>query len=440
VRLFGTTAVWRTRTTRWPFAHLTRGALAILAYGALGYSAARADEPASLADRLAAAGITPSLTYNGEIATVVAGGAKRGVVYAGNLHMQLAFDGERLATVPGLSGWLDVMWVNGGLPGNYAGDAQGVSAFAASPALRLYEAWLEYNFADNHVSILGGRYDLNTEFYHLASAGMFLNASFGIGPEFASSGFAGPSIFPDTSLAVRLAYKPANNIVLQTAILDGAPLDRMNGSPPPFDPHNGVLLVAEAAFLKYRPSGDPEEDLRFHVGRANSQAAYDDKFAVGAWYYTARLNESGVPVPAPARHQGQGGAYATLDHLLIAAEDDPKRRLSGFIQLGFADRTVNRFGTYIGGGLVASGVIAGRTDDQLGLAFAMARNGSHYIGAQQQLGVPVNAAETTLEVSYLAQLTPWIAVQPDVQYVIHPNTDPAIANATVLQMRVTVTF
>jgi porin len=420
-----------------------RQVLALAVFGTWALSAAWGEEPAGLSERLIQAGVTPSLVYNGEIAANLAGGAKRGEYYAGNLHMQLALDGQRLVAAPGLSGFLDVMWITGAKPSDYAGDAQGVSNFADVPALRLYEAWLEYNFGDNQFSILGGRYDLNTEFYHLASTAMLLNSSFGIGPEFGLSGFSGPSIFPNTSLAVRFVYKPVGNIVLQTAILDGAPADRVNGSPAPFDPHNGVLLVAEGAYLNYTAAGNSDDDPRHRVGRAASQAAYDDKFAVGAWYYTARLSLNAGPPAMPqngGQIQGEGGAYTILDHLLLQAGDDPKRRLSGFIQLGFANRTVNRFGAYLGTGLVASGVFADRTDDQFGIAVAMARNGSRFTAAQQQLGVPVNATETTIEIGYLAQLAPWIGVQPDVQYVIHPNTDPTVANATIVQIRAQVTF
>ena len=403
-------------------------------------SVAHADEAPGWSDRLTEAGLAPALVYNGEIASNVAGGVQRGQTYAGSLHIQLGLDGEKLAETPGLSAWLDVLWVTGGLPSAYSGDAQGVSNFAAPHALRSYEAWLEYNFPDNRFSVLAGQYDLNTEFYHLASSSMFLNASFGIGPELAFSGFNGPSIFPNTSLAVRVAYKPALNIVMQAAVLDGAPLDRVPGAPPPFDPHNGVLVVAETAILKYRSSGDPDEDLRYHIGRVASQAAYDDKLAVGAWYYSAKLSDSSyVPVNTTHR-QGENGAYLTADHLLAKDSDDPKRRLSAFLQAGFANRTVNRFGTYIGAGLVASGVIADRTDDQLGLSMAMARSGSHYSSYQQRVGVPVTALETTLELSYLAQLNQWAAVQPDLQYIIHPNTDPRVENATMAQLRLQLTF
>jgi carbohydrate-selective porin OprB len=57
----------------------------------------------------------------------------------------------------------------------------------------------EKNLLDNQFSVLAGLYELNSEFYRLQSAGLFLNSSFGIGPEFSQSGLEGPSIFPSTS-------------------------------------------------------------------------------------------------------------------------------------------------------------------------------------------------------------------------------------------------
>jgi porin len=70
----------------------------------------------------------------------------------------------------------------------------------------------------------------------------------------------------------------------------------------------------------------------------------------------------------------------------------------------------------------------------------MARNGSSYLEAQQQAVSPVAAAETAIELSYLAQVAAWLALQPDVQYVIHPNTDPRLHNAAVAQLRFEMTF
>jgi len=71
----------------------------------------------------------------------------------------------------------------------------------------------------------------------------------------------------------------------------------------------------------------------------------------------------------------------------------------------------------------------------LGLALAAARNGSHFEQAQSAAGDPA-AGETTLELTYQAQLGSWLTVQPDVQYVIHPGGTGASRNAVVLGLRI----
>ena len=346
--------------------------------------------------------------------------------------------------LPGVQAFLDVLWVNAGQPSKYAGDAQGVDNIAAAPTVRLYEAWVQYNFPGNRLSLLAGLYDLNTEFYRLTSSDVFLNGSFGTGPEFGLSGLAGPSIYPATSLGVRIGYKPSPNSVVRFAVLDGAPLYRQDGSPPPFNSSNGVLLVGEAAFLTRPPSDEapPGPQARKRIGRLNKLAPYDDKIAIGAWYYTANFDDLSATAAngAPLQHHGEGGAYLLVDHLLFQSADDEKRRVSAFLQLGVAQQMVDRIVTYVGTGLVASGIFPGRSDDQLGIGVAMARNGAGYISAQQQAGLPVSPAETAIELTYAAQLASWMAVQPDLQYVISPNTDPRRRNATVAQLRFELTF
>src|SRR6185295_3453829 len=109
------------------------------------------------------------------------------------------------------------------------GDAQGVSNLEASGGWQLDEAWLQQNLFDNRVSALVGRYDVNTEFYRLQSAALFLNSSFGVGPELSQSGRGGPSLSPDTAVGLRLGFKPGRDVVFRAAVFDGAPVDRPDG-------------------------------------------------------------------------------------------------------------------------------------------------------------------------------------------------------------------
>ncbi|MFZ1991385.1 MAG: hypothetical protein WAW96_16620, partial [Alphaproteobacteria bacterium] len=121
---------------------------------------------------LSSAGVTTTISYEGDLASNLSGGARQGTTYTGNAHLQLTVDGDRTLAMPGATLFLDTLNIHGGAPDSLVGDAQGISNIAAAPDLTLYEAWLQYNFADGRASVLAGRYDLNTVFYRLASAGM----------------------------------------------------------------------------------------------------------------------------------------------------------------------------------------------------------------------------------------------------------------------------
>jgi porin len=395
-----------------------------------------------LADGLLDRGIRPALTYDADLAANLSGGLRRGCTHLGAISLQLTADGERLLAWPGTTLFLYGLGTHGGQPDRRVGDAQGVSNIAAPAGWRLEEAWLQKNFLGNRASLLVGRYDLNSEFYSLDSAGLFLDSSFGIGPEFAQSGKQGPSIFPDTSVGARLAVKPAHWAVLRAAVLDGVPVDRPNGTVRLFAPGDGLLLVAEADYLSRPLPGDGRPGHRFRIGRGAAEPSYDWKVALGTWHYTTKLDDLNETTPSgePVQHRGSSGLYALADGTLYRDPAGPSRRLTVFGQLGIADPRVNRFGRYLGGGFTLSGPLASCPADEAGLAVAAAYNGGHYLAEQRRLGSPAAAAEVIVELSYLMQLKPWLALQPDLQYVVHPDTDPAVDNALVALLRIELAF
>jgi porin len=289
--------------------------------------------------------------------------------------------------------------------------------------------------------VLFGRYDLNSEFYRLQSAGLFLNSSFGIGPEFSQSGVEGPSIFPNTSVGARFAVKPIEAIVLRTAVLDGVPVERPNGTEKIFAKDDGVLVVGEAAYLN-RPLGTEQPRTRgFRIGR-NCCGTYTSKLAVGAWYYTARFDDLKKTRPdgQPARHRGSRGFYLLADQSVYQNNHDPSQQVTLFGQFGIGDPRVSRFAYYTGGGLTFASFIPRRDQDEFGIAVAAAHNGSQFIESQRKQGIQEKRSEVTLELTYLAQFGSHLAIQPDLQFVINPNTDPRIKNAVAFILRFELSF
>ena len=386
--------------------------------------------------------LTPGLVYEATVLANAKGGIRRGTTYVGNLHFQL--------TAKGLSGrwegstaFLDVLNIHGGRPSQRVGDAQGVSNIEGPPGTQIEEVWIQHNVAGNTMSLLAGIYDVNSEFYRLQSAGLFVNSSFGIGPEFAQSGISGPSIFPRTSAGIRVDIKPASGWVIRAALLDGAPIVRPDGSRAAFRAGDGLLGVAEIAWrTQPQANGDVSRSGTDRIGRFSALSSYKNKFAVGAWRYTAPSNDlSDTDLAGIARlRRGTSGAYAIGEVALVSSNEPYARQLAMFVQAGMADAKTNRFSTYFGIGLIGSGWGLGRDGDQIGISVARAKNGAHYISSQQAQGIPTSRAETTFEMTYVAPLSKQLTVQPDLQYVRNPNTDPSVTNAWVLQVRFQYSF
>ena len=392
--------------------------------------------------QLDAHGIQLGVRYDGEAFVNATGGLRRGGGYLGNLNLQVTADAERLAGWRGATVFIYGLGIHGGRPSEkFVGDAQGVSSIEAPRKWKLEEGWIQQNLFDNRFSALAGRYDLNSEFYRLQSAGLFLNSSFGIGAEFGQSGKEGPSIFPNTSVGARFAMKPIEEIVVRAAVLDGVPVERPGGVHAVFAEHDGALIVTEAAYL-YRPAGPEQPRTRgFRIGR-NCCGAYSGKVAAGAWYYTATFDELKKlhPNGNPVRHHGSGGAYLIGDWTVYQDATVPDRQATLFGQFGMADPRVNRFAYYTGGGATITALIPGRNQDQLGIGVAAAHNGSEFMAAQRRQGLGVERSEVALELTYLAPFGSHLAVQPDLQFVINPNTDPKIKNAVVFMLRFEVSL
>ena len=390
-----------------------------------------------------ARGLEVSVVYDGEGFVNATGGIRTGATYLGTLRLALTVDGERLLGWPGLTFFLEGLGTHGGHPSGFVGDAQGVSNLEAPSGWQLYEAWLQQNLLDNRVSALVGRYDVNTEFYRLQSATLFLNSSFGVGPELSQSGRGGPSTFPDTSVGGRLAFKPSPDVVFRAAVLDGAPVDRPDGEQRVFAKGDGVLLIGEAAFLgRPTPEDRPLPSRRFLIGRGPEFRPYDSKLAVGGWYYTAEFDDLSQQEPdgRPVLHRGSAGAYILADELLHRSAAPSRRQINVFAELGVGDPRVNRFGFYAGGGLVLAGLFPTLENDELGLAVAIARNGSHFIELQRQNAVPVTETETTIELTYLLQIGKHPALQPDLQYVMRPGTDPTRKDALAVALHFELSY
>ena len=317
--------------------------------------------------------LSPGLTYDGAVVGTARGGLQTGTAYVGNLHLKLTATGDALGW-PGLSGFVDLLTIHGSRPSQFVGDVQGVSSIEGATGTHVEELWVQQNFKASGLSLLVGLYDVNSEFYRVQAAGLFLNSAFGIGTEFAQGGVEGPSIFPRTAAGVRLAMKPTRGSVIRLALSNGAPLVRLDGSRALFRNGDGLLGVAEVALLS-RPGDAPRvpTGARNRIGRFSSLAPYGDKLAIGSWHFTGRFPviEALDSALQSRTRPGTSGAYIIGEYALMRGHPDATKRVASFAQLGVADSRTNRLASHVAAGLVGSGWGFLKNADQVGVSITV---------------------------------------------------------------------
>ncbi|PKP91950.1 MAG: carbohydrate porin [Alphaproteobacteria bacterium HGW-Alphaproteobacteria-16] len=347
------------------------------------------------------------VTYTSELIGNAAGGIKRGARYLDNLDIVFEADMEAVAGWTGATVNIYGLYNNGNSIGDLVGDAQAVSNIETGVrAFRLYEAWIDQKFGEN-VSLRAGLYDLNSEFDALDASGLFVSSPHGIGTDFAQSGENGPSIFPVTSLAARLQVTPAEGWAVRVAVLDAVPGD-------PNRPARTVVRLGngEGALL---------------VGEVEAPLG-EGRLIAGHWRYTAAFDRT----DGMGAETGNAGSYVRAEVPLTHRADG---KIDGFMRLGTASGRFNMFDFFASTGLKFTGWIPGRGEDEFGVALAAAFTAEPYRAA-----TGASPAEIAVEATYRTQLTPWLAVQPNIHYIRRPSADPTIADALVLGIRTEISF
>lgn len=341
----------------------------------------------------------------------------RGNRFLANGMLWLAVDGAAAWSLPGISLYGSALFTNGQYINDLVGAVQGVSNIEAPRALRLYESWVEWRYGNAANSVKFGLYDANSEFDAIATAGLFINPSHGIGPDFSQSGTNGPSIFPNTSLGLR-SWHQRGAWYLQFAALDGVPGDpeHETRSTIQFDTNDGLLLLGETGVAT---------ETGWHL-------------AAGYWRYTAEFDDLLAVTAAnePLRHNDNHGYYALLDAPLLTRQQRPG--VNAYVRYGKADANINPVEQYLGAGLVLSGVTPGR-DDQLGIAVGYARAGNIFRAAQAAQDIDTVATERITELTYQLPVNDWLTLQPDVQYVQHASFEAGADSSWVIGLRFTLT-
>ncbi|ACL56752.1 carbohydrate porin [Methylobacterium nodulans] len=422
-----------------------------------------AGDPGGYRAFLKSKGIEYSLTYIGEVLGNATGGARRGAIVEGRLDLQLDIDLDRLAGWRGASLHANAYQIHGtGLSRSYAGNLITVSAIEALPSSRLYEAWFEQKLFDDQLALRIGQLAADTEFAVSQTGTLFINSTFGWPNIMAAILPSGGPIYPLATPGARIKYVPSRNLSFQAGIYNGDPAgpDRLGLVPDPQRRnHTGTsfrltdppLVIAEMSYaynIEKGASGEP------------------GTVTLGGWYHVGRFNSLSLDTAGRAladpeatgngrRFRGNNGLYGIIDQTIYREPDDPNDGASMFLRLSGSPGDRNLLDVYVDAGIAYKGLFPGRSDDTLGVGFALsrfspaARRADLAAIALAGVAQPRRSAEAVLEATYQAVLGPGVTLQPDFQYVFKPSggvLNPRypefgrVKNAAVFGLRATIRY
>jgi porin len=417
-------------------------------------------------------GLEISGGYTAEVWGNTAGGLKRGAVYTGLLDFGATLDLEKLVGWKGASASTTWLWLSGrDASEDLVGNFLTISNIAGFNTLRMLELWFQQDLFQRGddgaagLSIRVGQLTADSEFVISDYGALFTNGTFGW-PAFLYLNIpeGGPG-YPMGTLGVRVAVNPWEWLTLQSAVFQGnvfAQDVNRHGFRWNLNSDQGYFWINEV-----QARWNQGDDAKWLPGQA--------KF--GAWFHTADFadpffDEDGIPLADedssgnPRTHHWNYGFYWILDQMIyrepgkveppaagfskdgksVASsktsikEESSNQGLGWFGRIAFEPQNRNFVGFYFESGLVYTGLIPTRDEDEVGVGFAYARltNGARRtLELEGSRGV---GAEMVLEFTYKAVLMPWLYIQPDAQFVINPGGTQDLGNALVLGGRLSVNF
>ena len=352
------------------------------------------------------------------------GGEDKAFRYTGLLDFGIDLDMETMAQIKGF--WIHVSgsWASGKDLTADVGAYAGVNTVFSGDSVRLFEMYVEERFLRDRLSIRVGRlsvgweYGLDYDYFTQYMSVVFRLNVFALDandPNF--------SAIPYANWGARLRWTPNQNWRVQASWMNGFPRDfaddDKHGVDFTFKPTKGSFFILEASYQWV-----PTKALR-----KENPDRLPGRIAFGGYYDTGtfdRLDGSGNTDKA------LGTVYVIARQKLWEPELASDRGINVWTAVSFGGkRSIAPITYFWSGGALWTGPFRRLKKDVLALGFATEFFSEALVDQK---------VETVLEGAYSFNVTTWLTITPDIQYIIRPSGMKSIDNALVAGVLVYLTF
>ncbi|AHI25237.1 porin B carbohydrate-selective OprB [Komagataeibacter xylinus E25] len=413
-----------------------------------------------------------------------AGGSGTGPAYDGVTMPTLTIDTEKLFGLKGGLFNVSALQTRGrSISQDHLANFNPISGFEADRSTRLFELWYQQSFLKGKLDVKIGQQDLDTEFLISDYASLYLNANFGWPMAPSVNLYGGGPSWPLSSPAIRIRYRPSEKFTFMFAAADdNPPGNRYNSLPiqqatgsisgynsdptsqtyggangTNFNMGTGALLMTE---LQYALNPQPAD-----MSSTTKNPGLPGVYKLGGYYDTAkfadyRYNQRGGSLGAatlnasstqsdltPRWDRGNWMVYGIIDQMIWRPSLRSARSVGVFVRATGNGGDRNMISFAIDAGLNLKAPFRGRDNDTIGLGWGIGRASSGQRQFDRDSNSFVQGNENHLELTYQAQVTPWMVMQPDFQYIWNPSGGVAdwsgnrrVGNEAIFGLHSSITF
>ncbi len=336
--------------------------------------------------------------------------------YASGLEIGLALDLGKLMNARGLVFTVSGDYRAGRDLSQDIGSTLVPAQIFAGDAMRLYQLSLEQSLLDERLSVLACRIGLGDDFFASAIYQNYVQAAFN--NNHGSLGLNVPSfsVGPVTTWGWRTRYEYESAYVMSGIYYadDTIGADKKQGLDFSIRSNKGFIFALQ---------------IGYKHNQGKSAQGLPGNFAVGSYYDSKEYADLG---DSSDGRYGNYGIYFHVDQMLYAEPHTTRQQgVTAFLAATVAPRNdMKTFPYFYVGGMVYGGLFPGRDRDTTALGVAYSQFSGQLEGTY----------ETAFEINHKCQITPWLSLQPDFQYILRPGGTGAISDAIVLGFELAISL
>ena len=385
-------------------------------------------------------GVTFASSYVADILGNVVGGRMQAGRYCHSVGWDVNFDLEKFARLLGTQFHISGLWRTGqNLSSAVIGNAFTASSIFGHQQFRLYALYLEQSLCNNKVNIRIGRIGTGDDFAASEIYWNFVQNSIDGNPISIPINLFFPT-YPTAVWGVRAKCNITKDIYTLTGLYDGDPnvqRDSSYGMDFTLRLRRGLIFAQEIAYAPNTAKGCQAQGLP-----GNYKAGF---YYHGGTFFDLHSDLNGASFALtglpPEKNIGNYGVYFHADQMIYRKKGtDCNEGLTPFVAITLAPDNINQFPFFIDGGLVYKGLVPTRDHDITSVGFAYGRYSTDLGHTERDSGLTIQSYELVFDFSHKIEITPWMFLQPDAQYIVNPSGGHNIDNAFVVGTRFGLTF